>query len=268
MYGSDRCRPFAHPILPSGAPTSAEICPVLAVLPQEVAQRLLARAHGWEIRRNTTLFWQGDPCDRLFIVVEGWIKLYRTSPHGTEAVVDVVTRGDCCCAIPSTPDEVYEVSAEAATPARLVTIGVAALLETMHHHPAFALAALAAFKHQVRDLLEQIERLKSYGGAQRLASFLLDLCPPDATRCEVTLPYDKTLIAARLGMQPESLSRAFARLQRHGVTLERHSVGIESVARLHRLIDEVRIERSGPNDTGQRWTELTGSGAPQSSGTR
>ncbi len=268
MHGSERCRPVAASTLPSGAQTSPEVCPVLAVLPHEVAQRLLARAHGWEIRRHTTLFLQGDACDRLFIVVEGWIKLYRTSPHGTEAVVDVVTRGDCCCAIPSTPDEVYEVSAEAATPARLVTIGVAAILETMHHHPAFALAAVAAFKRQVGDLLEQVERLKSCGGAQRLAAFLLDLCPPAATRCEVTLPYDKTLIAARLGMQPESLSRAFARLQRHGVTLTRHSAGIEDVGRLHRLIDEVRTERSGPNDTREGWTGLASSTAPQSSGTR
>ncbi len=106
-------------------------------------------------------FRQGDPCDRPFAVVDGWIKLYRTSAHGTEAVVDVVTRGDCCCEIPSAPDEVYEVSAEAATPARLVTIGVAAMRETMPDHPSFALATLAAFKRQVRDLLEQIERMKS-----------------------------------------------------------------------------------------------------------
>jgi hypothetical protein len=43
----------------------------------------------------------------------------------------------------------------------------------------------------------------------------------------VTLPYDKVLIAGRLGMKPESLSRAFARLKDQGVTIRQNVAEIE-----------------------------------------
>ena len=47
-----------------------------------------------------------------------------------------------------------------------------------------------------------------------MADFLLHLCPPGADRAEIELPLDKSLIAARLRMQPETFSRSLARLAR------------------------------------------------------
>ena len=46
------------------------------------------------------------------------------------------------------------------------------------------------------------------------------------------LPYDKVLIAGRLGMKPESLSRAFIRLKKVGVTVSQNNAAIADVARL------------------------------------
>ena len=48
---------------------------------------------------------------------------------------------------------------------------------------------------------------------RRVAEFLVALCPVDAGPCVVALPYDKETIAGRLGLRPESLSRAFGRLK-------------------------------------------------------
>ena len=69
---------------------------------------------------------------------------------------------------------------------------------------------------------------------QRVAEFLLDLAAGDGA-CTVALPYNKTLIAGRLGMKPESLSRAFAKLRELGVRVNQSSAAISSVSRLHDL---------------------------------
>jgi hypothetical protein len=57
----------------------------------------------------------------------------------------------------------------------------------------------------------------------------------------IALPYDKVLIAARLGLKPESLSRAFAKLRTVGVEVSASHVAIRDVARLHQLASDDRV---------------------------
>ncbi len=52
----------------------------------------------------------------------------------------------------------------------------------------------------------------------RLASFLLEL--PREAGGTVTLPGERRFVAERLGMTPESLSRAFNVLRQHGLAGE------------------------------------------------
>ena len=73
---------------------------------------------------------------------------------------------------------------------------------------------LAAASLHLKSLVEQIETIKLLSGPQRIAQFLLRLCSRQATGATtVELPYEKALIANRLGMKPESLSRSLTRLR-------------------------------------------------------
>jgi len=49
------------------------------------------------------------------------------------------------------------------------------------------------------------------------------------------LPYDKVLIAAQLGLTPESLSRAFARLKMAGVAIDAAQVVVKDIAKLRQI---------------------------------
>lgn len=89
-----------------------------------------------------------------------------------------------------------------------------------------------------RCLVQHVERLKSHTAAQRIADFLLSLCGDKTGNCTVILPYDKVLIAAWLGMKPESLSRAFRRLKNYGVMIQKDHAIIDSVELLAEDADE------------------------------
>ena len=91
---------------------------------------------------------------------------------------------------------------------------------------------LSATYVHLQGLVAQVEALKAQTGAQRVAEFLLELAPCAAGACEVVLPYDKVLIAGRLGMKPESLSRAFSKLREQGVTIRQNRAEIADVAAL------------------------------------
>ena len=63
----------------------------------------------------------------------------------------------------------------------------------------------------------------------------MSLCPPGARGCTLALPYDKGLIAGRLGLEPETLSRIFAKLKRVGVEVKAADVTVADVDRLRRF---------------------------------
>jgi hypothetical protein len=58
--------------------------------------------------------------------------------------------------------------------------------------------------------------------------------------CAFALPYDKNLIAGQLGLKPESLSRAFAKLRSVGVVVDASRVVVEDLAKLRQIAADDR----------------------------
>ena len=114
------------------------------------------------------------------------------------------------------------------------------ILGLMQSRPEFRTAMLASTFRHLHALVAQVEQLKAHTGAQRVVEFLLELCPVSQGVCAVTLPYDKVLIAGRMGMKPESLSRFFARLREMGVRVSQNHAAIFDVARLRGYVEEDR----------------------------
>jgi CRP-like cAMP-binding protein len=115
---------------------------------------------------------------------------------------------------------------------------VDALLHRIRESPEVAISIIAATFVHLQGLVAQVEQLKARTGAQRVAEFLLELAPCQDGSCDVILPYDKALIAGRLGLKPESLSRAFARLRDYGVTVKLNNASIVDLQKLRELANE------------------------------
>ena len=213
---------------------------ILRSLPQDLAGEVLQTAMTRNFDRGETIFLQGDPADYIFIVIEGWVKLFRMTPNGTEAVVGVFTQGRSFAEAAVFSSVPYPVTAEAVTNCQLLSIPAQAILSRMRARPELCLAVLSSSFVHLHDLVSQIEQLKAHTGAQRLAEFLVDLCPVEAGACTITLPYDKSLIAGRLGMKPESLSRAFGRLREQGVSVSHNQAAIRDVEALRDYVEEDR----------------------------
>lgn len=207
-------------------------------VPEEKVKSLLARGRFKEAGRGMSIHLQGERAHSMFIVLEGWVKLYRMSTCGTEAVVTILTHGDCFGEAAVLRDEVYTTGAEAVTQAKLIQLDCHDLWHAVEHDVVLCRSMLNAIYKDNNALVHQLEQLKSHTGAQRIADFLLGLCKEETGECTVILPYDKTLIAAWLGMKPESLSRSFRRLERCGVKIVKDHAIIQSVENLIAFADE------------------------------
>ena len=211
--------------------------PVFEGIKPEVVDRLIAPATVLTLKHGECLYHQGDLATAFYIVVDGWMKLYRITTGGDVAIIHVFTRGESLPEAAALTGAHHAASAEAISKVQIVRIPSDHLVRCIREMPDMAIAMIAASSRRLQRLVQDIERLKAQTGLQRVAEFLASLCPEGAGPHAITLPYDKTLIAGRLGVQPEYLSRVFAKLRRLGVNTHASHVVVTDVSKLKRLAD-------------------------------
>lgn len=182
--------------------------------------------------KGQMLFEQGDPARAFYIVLDGWVKVFRPSIVGDEAVFGVFTSGETFGEAAMFIQGRYPAAAQVVEEARMIAVHAEVFRKRVLDEPNLAFQMLAAMSRHLHSLVNQVEQLQTRSSAQRLAQFLVSLAPVSVGAAVVGLPYDKSLIAHRLGMKPESLSRAFVRLRSQGVTTDGNRVIVNDIGQL------------------------------------
>lgn len=201
-------------------------------LDEETFEKLLSDASVQHVKRNEVIFVEGEPASRLFLVLEGWVKLWRQSEDGQESVIGVFAEGESFAEAAIFDQKGYPVSAIAVDDSRLLSIPASTVLREFRQNPDYAINVVADLSRHMRFLVRQIEQLSVSSSTERLARFLVTLCPEGAGEAVVRFPVEKSLIAGRLGMQPETLSRGLAKLRKIGVNTKGSMVTISDVQAL------------------------------------
>lgn len=209
--------------------------PLFAGLERNRLASLLASAAVVERPRHAVLFVQDEPATRFYILFGGWVKLFRSTAAGQESVIALIGPHESFAEAAIFGSREYPVSAEVIDDARLLSVPADSFLARMREDPELALKMLAAMARHLRELVAHLEQLSGTSALQRVATFLLRLCPPGTESAEIRLPLDKALIANRLGMQPETLSRGLARMREVGIISRRGRMEIPDIAALRRL---------------------------------
>jgi CRP-like cAMP-binding protein len=207
-------------------------------LKPDTVEHIIAPATAVMLAPHDTLFRQGDPATAFFIMIDGWLKLYRITISGEETVIHILTKRDSFAEAVAFTGARFPATAEAVSDARVV-------VRCIRESPDIALAMIASTSLHLHHLVQQVEQLKAQSGVQRVAEFLASLAPVENGSCVIALPYDKVLIAARLGLKPESLSRAFAKLRSVGVAVHASHVAVNDVGKLRRLATDERAAIRG-----------------------
>ncbi len=206
--------------------------PLFKAMGATISRTMIADRSPRTYARGETLFEQGDPADGFFCLIDGWAKLYRLREGGEEVVVAIFSAGETFAEVAMFLGGRYPASCEAVSPARILKIDAANLRRAVLEQPQLAFDMLAAASMRLRQLVDEIEQLKARSAPQRIADFFVKQANCAAGAARIALPYEKALIASRLGMKPESFSRALGKLGRFGVVVEGESVSISDVAKL------------------------------------
>jgi CRP-like cAMP-binding protein len=134
----------------------------------------------------------------------------------------------------------FTSTAQVVEDVQVLGIPLALLNEQLHKNSQLALNMLNSLTQYQRLHERQLEQYLVYSAPQRIGCFLLGLCPvlEQIDGVELTLPYDKTLIASVLGMKGATFSRALNILrQETGLQIIGTQVKIESMERLLKFVD-------------------------------
>ena len=170
----------------------------------------------------------------LFAVASGTVKLsLRGGEHG-ERVVRLVSAGETFGEATALLGKPSRYEARALADARLVVIPTAAIAALMEHDARFSRGLVMSMAARELELAAELEAATVLGGAERLAAYLKSLCDGggDASKT-VQLPVSKTVVAARLGIKKETLSRLLRQLTTEGlIKVSNREISILDRARL------------------------------------
>jgi CRP/FNR family transcriptional regulator, dissimilatory nitrate respiration regulator len=193
-----------------------------AGLTAEEKDALLKDGQVRSYRRRQVIFRQGDPLANFYLIYSGTVQLFRETPDGREVTLDILTAGDVACITEIFElSGVYAANAVAVKEAVVMALPKRWLLETAQKNGVFALGLLSAISSQSRAVEVDAEHQATMSAPQLVACFLQHLCAAhDFNPLGFDLPVSKSLIASRLGMEIETLSRALPALRKFGITVK------------------------------------------------
>jgi CRP/FNR family transcriptional regulator, transcriptional activator FtrB len=179
---------------------------------------------------------QGTMAEYLYVLLQGQVALSSTAADGTTALVEVLHPIDHFVLASVLTRLPNLMSARTVTRCRLLAINAVRLLDLVEHEAPLANALLRSVSREFRTMVRQVRDLKLRTAAQRLGCYLLALVKDgEAVKADLRLPFDKGLLAARLGCRQENLSRAFAALRAYGVETHGSRVILHDIPRLKAL---------------------------------
>jgi CRP/FNR family transcriptional activator FtrB len=207
--------------------------PLFSAVSRETLGTLASGAMLRRYDRDAALFQAGDQPEYLHILMQGSVQLSAGTPDGREAVVELLHPVDTFIMAAVLTSQPYLMSARAVEPTQVLLIPARVLLAELKTNPELALTLLGSMAQQYRHMVREIKDLRLRTASQRLAVYLLHLVQNSGNDQAARLPCDKKLLAARLGMTPESLSRAISELRGHGVNVRGDEVRITDLQTLH-----------------------------------
>ena len=220
---------------------------LLGGLPPALLAELTAASRIVELAANQTLYEAGQPIREAHILFTGSVKPVVEVPGGASRVIEIVQSEQLLGVGEVFGATHYGATCSSITVTQLVAIDVRKLREAVHRNRNLSSRIIAALaRRQCATEFDAAGFHYGLTGAQRLLDYLLSQAGERAGlagETTVLLKASKKVIAARIGMTPESLSRNLRELSDKGViVVDGRCVHIQNAA----LLDTV----SG--DAGQR----------------
>ena len=213
--------------------------PLFSGLDDDAAASLLSSLSETRLRRGETLFREGDTGDRLYVVIEGKMKLGRSSPDGRENLMAVLGPGQMFGELSLFDPGPRSLTATAVTDVTMKSLGHDELTGWLTGYPDVARGLLGQLAARLRRTNDVVADLVFSDVPGRVAKALLDLASRFGRKADDGLHVHHDLtqeeLAQLVGASRETVNKALADFANRGwLRLEPRSVVLVDVERLQR----------------------------------
>ena len=190
-----------------------------------------------KVSKGQTLFKEGDAGDRLFVVVEGKLKLGTSSGDGRENLLSILGPGDMFGELSLFDPGPRTATATAVTDARVLALANDQVIGWVTAHPQVSLQLLKRLARRLRRTNEVLADLVFADVPGRVAKAIMDLGERFGTKKDDGLHVNHELtqeeLAQLVGASRETVNKALADFAVRGwVRLEPRAVVVLDYERL------------------------------------
>jgi CRP/FNR family transcriptional activator FtrB len=179
------------------------------------------------------LFNEGDHANSLYTLINGSVELF-SEYHDRRSTLAVV-RSTKPIVLTSIALELNPISARTLERSELLLVPLKVIHDLIDTDPAFARTVTYELAGDLRDIIEDFKSQRLRTSIERLAEWILRSDQDAGGTGQFVLPYGKRVLASRLGMAPENLSRNLASLAALGVVVRGRQVSVTDRVALEEL---------------------------------
>ena len=211
--------------------------PYFASLDVGAVRALAGKARTRAYRRGETILWEGEPCQGLFLVLRGRVKVFKRSAEGREQVLLIIGPGRSFNDVPVFDGGANPGSVAALEPSTIALLPTAEILRLVEGDPKVAMAVIRVLAARMRGFTVAVEDLALRSVTARVAKILMESAGGRATLIETPVESGVRLtqsqLAAMTGSVREVVQRALKTLEQDGaIKLARARINVLDAAAL------------------------------------
>lgn len=191
--------------------------PLFASVPDDLLATVAEQSRRVLVPRGEHLFLTGSPATSFFGVVSGLVQLAVSHVEGTEKVVEIIRPGQTLGEAVMFLGRRRPVSARALEDSDLIEVPADVMDALFERDPRFARSLVASLSLKLHSLIKDVEMYSLHSATERVVGHLLGLLAADPDGGRVAFEPSKAVVASRLGMKPETLSRVLRELTDAGL---------------------------------------------------
>jgi CRP-like cAMP-binding protein len=167
------------------------------------------------------LYYEADPAERVFVLLEGKVRLSQVTPEGQHVILRYASPGEAFGVLAALSGINYPVTAQAVEPVEALSWDQATMNRLMEQHSRISLNAVRVLANRVREFQDRVRELSTERVERRIARALLRLVRQAGKKVPegilIDLPLCRQDLAQMTGTTLFTVSRTLSQWESRGI---------------------------------------------------